>query len=144
MDDYNLIFYLKKDKTDFNGNSAIYARLLTGGESTSLSIKRYISANRWKETNHLRKVLRNEKELEIQNYLKRIERDFFSTDRLNIVMLNNEKWIEIRRTKTNTYASIIILPPADRILDKYKDHPICIRTGQLLPVRDCFEIIRWL
>jgi len=75
MNEYKLIFYLQRDKTDFKGDYAIYARLSAGGENTSFSIKRYISRKRWDDTSHLRKLLRNEDELEVQNYLKRIERE---------------------------------------------------------------------
>ena len=345
MNEYKLIYYLKKDKTDHKGDSAIYARISAGGENISFSIKRYISKKRWNETNHLRNPIRNEDELEIQNYLKRIEREvskiveslfqskisikasyiknflqtrdielvkrkanntmslmevirnhndrfnklvqknarapstltryetggnifedflkiklnredifidemdynlidefdlylrtekkyrknvgcennttvkyirnlkticnyalkkgwitnnpfdsyegkmeetnpvfltegeleiieekIFSTDRLNIikdlflfscytslapcdiktlstaniVVLNNEKWIKLRRAKSKTNASIILLPRAERLINKYKDHPICLSTGQLLPVRSNQKVNEYL
>jgi len=43
-------------------------------------------------------------------------------------------WIKINRRKTNTLSNIPVLPVAQEILDKYKDSPLTINSGKLLPV----------
>lgn len=48
--------------------------------------------------------------------------------------IDGEKWIFIHRQKTDTPSRIPILPPAQQILDKYKDHPQCLNKDRLLPV----------
>jgi site-specific recombinase XerD len=54
----------------------------------------------------------------------------------NIKRIDNEKWIVINRLKTGSESKLILLPIAESILDKYKNHPYCITKNQLLPVRD--------
>jgi site-specific recombinase XerD len=48
--------------------------------------------------------------------------------------IDGEKWIHTHRQKTDTRASIPLLPIALEILEKYKSHPQCLNTGKLLPV----------
>ena len=48
--------------------------------------------------------------------------------------IDGEKWIFINRTKTDTPSPIPLLPDAQDILDKYKNHPQCLNQGRLLPV----------
>jgi site-specific recombinase XerD len=43
-------------------------------------------------------------------------------------------WIKKRRQKTKNWCRVPILDPASRIIDKYKNHPICVKNGLLLPV----------
>ncbi len=50
------------------------------------------------------------------------------------VDVNGEKWIEIKRGKTNELCLIPILPQAELILNKYSNHPVCSSKGLLLPV----------
>lgn len=53
----------------------------------------------------------------------------------DIVMgLNGERWIKIKRKKTNTLSSIPILDTADGILTKYENHPEVVAGKTLLPV----------
>ncbi|MBE9597770.1 site-specific integrase [Pedobacter sp. MC2016-24] len=47
---------------------------------------------------------------------------------------DGERWIVTYRQKTNTRAAIPLLPVAKAILDKYKDHPVCINKDKALPV----------
>ncbi|MCY1720426.1 site-specific integrase [Prolixibacteraceae bacterium Z1-6] len=49
--------------------------------------------------------------------------------------INGKNWIIYEREKTGVRASIPLLPPAQAILDKYKDDPVCIADGILLPVK---------
>ncbi|GAA3772803.1 site-specific integrase [Flavobacterium ginsengiterrae] len=48
--------------------------------------------------------------------------------------VDGKPWIISERQKTNSTAKIPLLPHAVRILEKYKDHPLCIKRGTLLPV----------
>lgn len=54
----------------------------------------------------------------------------------NVKIIDNEKWIVINRLKTGSESKLILLPIAESILDRYKNHPYCISKNQLLPVRD--------
>lgn len=51
-----------------------------------------------------------------------------------VIGIDRNKWIKIYRTKTGELSSIPLLPQAAKILEKYKDNPICISKGILLPV----------
>jgi site-specific recombinase XerD len=48
--------------------------------------------------------------------------------------IDGELWIYTHRQKTDTPSRIPLLPVAVRILDSYKDHPICEIEERLLPV----------
>jgi site-specific recombinase XerD len=48
--------------------------------------------------------------------------------------IDGEKWIFTHRKKTETSTRIPLLPPAQAILDKYKDHPQCLNQDRLLPI----------
>jgi len=50
------------------------------------------------------------------------------------VGVDGEKWIFIKRQKTHTPSRIPILPFAQELMNKYKDHPQCIVQDKLLPV----------
>jgi len=43
-------------------------------------------------------------------------------------------WIKKRRQKTKNWCHIPLLPPAVQLIDKYRSHPKCIKTGCVLPV----------
>ncbi len=49
--------------------------------------------------------------------------------------IDGDRWIFTTRTKTNTVSNVPLLPQAQAIIDKYKDHPYCEKTGHLLPVK---------
>lgn len=48
--------------------------------------------------------------------------------------IDGEKWIFTHRQKTESATRVPLLPPAQEILDRYKDHPQCINEGLMLPV----------
>lgn len=50
------------------------------------------------------------------------------------VGVDGEKWIFTKRQKTDTPSRIPILPVAEELMDKYKDHEQCIIQDRLLPV----------
>lgn len=49
--------------------------------------------------------------------------------------LDGRKQLNLRRTKTDTVVRVPIIEPAAKILEKYKNHPLCLNTGKLLPVK---------
>ncbi len=50
------------------------------------------------------------------------------------VGLDGEKWIMTKRQKTNTPSRIPLLPGSLQILNRYQDHPQCVKYGKVLPV----------
>ncbi|WP_243732607.1 site-specific integrase [Pedobacter metabolipauper] len=48
--------------------------------------------------------------------------------------IDGEKWISIKRQKTNVPSRIPLLPAASTILNQYQNNRICLNTGMLLPV----------
>ncbi len=48
--------------------------------------------------------------------------------------IDAEKWIFTSRQKTDTQSNIPLLPLAEEIINKYKNHPQCINEKKLLPV----------
>ena len=53
----------------------------------------------------------------------------------NIVIgIDGNKWINTKRTKTNTTTNIPLLPTSQYILDKYANHKMVANTDKLLPV----------
>ncbi len=47
---------------------------------------------------------------------------------------NGKLWIKKRRQKTKNWCNIPILDPALNLMDKYKNHPVCIKYNRVLPV----------
>ncbi|MEI6851543.1 MAG: tyrosine-type recombinase/integrase [Bacteroidota bacterium] len=80
MKKMKVIFYLKKEKTNAEGKSAIYGKILVGNTNATFATGKYISPERWEETNHLRNVVK--KDEEIKSYLKFIE------DKANAILLD--------------------------------------------------------
>lgn len=48
--------------------------------------------------------------------------------------VDGERWIFTYRKKTDTRVAIPLLPIAASILDKYKNHPYCLRNNKALPI----------
>ncbi|TDD74129.1 site-specific integrase [Flavobacterium caseinilyticum] len=65
-----VIFYLKSEKADKNGECSIFARITYKTKRVSLSTGKTISKERWIYTNNLRNLLRLEKEKILKNYLE--------------------------------------------------------------------------
>jgi integrase len=51
-----------------------------------------------------------------------------------IIGIDGKKWISKNRQKTGGDETLPLLPLPLQLLDKYKDHPLCVRRGRLLPV----------
>jgi len=61
--------------------------------------------------------------------------DVYKLRRSEIVEgIDGEKWLNIKRQKTDTPSRIPILPMAMVVIQKYKDHPQCISQDRILPV----------
>lgn len=48
--------------------------------------------------------------------------------------LDGEYWIFVDRTKTGSSSNVPLLPIAAEIMNKYKEHPMVVNSGSLLPV----------
>lgn len=48
--------------------------------------------------------------------------------------IDGDKWIRIYRTKTKSRSSLPLLPIAEQIIDRYKNHPQVLYTNRLIPV----------
>ncbi|MBS7232635.1 site-specific integrase [Flavobacterium psychroterrae] len=93
--------------------------------------------------------------------LYELESHYFTTDRLNVVRdvfvfqcytglayidayqlkrtdikkgIDGNLWIMSERQKTNSSFNVPLLPQALKIIEKYKDHPLSIQRGTVLPV----------
>jgi site-specific recombinase XerD len=91
------------------------------------------------------------KKLKMINWLdKEVQKDKIELDREKQELINRikklkkedvalgidgDRWIFTTRTKTNTVSNVPLLPQAQAIIDKYKNHPYCEKTGHLLPVK---------
>jgi len=58
--------------------------------------------------------------------------------------MDDEKWIRIMRKKTKKEYSVPLLPKSLQIIEKYKDHPKCIKYGVLLPVNSNVKMNAYL
>ena len=61
------------------------------------------------------------------------ELESLTSDNITIGM-DGEKWLNILRQKTQKQYQVPIFPKAMEILEKYKDHPRCLKKKRLLPV----------
>ena len=76
------IIYIKKDKARSNGDCPIYIKVVFNRKSTTISTGKYISEERWKQSDNLRKLLRRDKEKTLKEFL-----DLFL---LNIEKIHNQ------------------------------------------------------
>lgn len=70
MKKLKVCFYLKGDKKNQNGETAIYAKIYLGKIYSTFSTSKYISQERWSKTNNLRNAVRVDNEINLKNYLK--------------------------------------------------------------------------
>lgn len=93
--------------------------------------------------------------------LYELERHYFSTERLNVVRdvfvfqcytglayidvyqlkktdikvgVDKQAWIMSERQKTGSSTNVPLLPQALQIIEKYKEHSLCLQRGTVLPV----------
>jgi integrase len=48
--------------------------------------------------------------------------------------IDGNLWIMSERQKTNSTTNVPLLPQALKIVEKYKEHPLCLQRGSVLPV----------
>ncbi len=61
--------------------------------------------------------------------------DAFNLKKSDIkIGIDGERWIISARQKTGSPINIPLLPKAIEIMEKYKNHPICLKRGSVLPV----------
>ncbi len=48
--------------------------------------------------------------------------------------INGKYWLLSNRKKTDEKISLPLLPQAMRIIEKYKNHPICVESGRVFPI----------
>lgn len=58
--------------------------------------------------------------------------------------IDGGQWIFSHRQKTDTRLAIPLLPVANEILDKYKDHPECINKDRALPISSSQKMNEYL
>jgi site-specific recombinase XerD len=63
------MFYIKKDKAKTNGDCPIYIKVIFNRKSITISTGKYITEQRWVQTDNLRKLLRQDKEKVLKEYL---------------------------------------------------------------------------
>ena len=49
--------------------------------------------------------------------------------------INGKNWIYTSRQKNDNVSNVPLLEPALEIIDKYKEHPICVSKNRLLPMK---------
>lgn len=52
----------------------------------------------------------------------------------HIEQIDGNYWIKKKRQKTNKLCRVPLVAPAIQILEKYKNHPVCLKSGFVLPV----------
>lgn len=67
------IIYIKKDKAKQNGDCPLYIKVTYNRKSITIATGKYISEERWKQTDNLRRVLRQDKEKVLKEYLDLLE-----------------------------------------------------------------------
>lgn len=86
-------FYLKGDKKNHNGETAIYAKIYLGNLYSTFSTSKYILQERWSKTNNLRNVVRVDNEINLKNYLKSLVDGI--ENKYNELMKSNTDDVEI-------------------------------------------------
>jgi site-specific recombinase XerD len=150
-------FYLKTEQ-NCNHNTAI--KYVTNFKK----IVRIAMANGWLKNNPFASIKFRLEEVDLayldEKELDRLMKKKFSIDRMqqvkdvylfccftglafidvkslctkDLVVKEDMLWIRKKRHKTKNWCDIPLLDPAMKILEKYKFHPHCIKTGLLLPV----------
>jgi integrase len=72
MKKLKVCFYLKGDKKNQSGETAIYGKIFVGNDYSTFSTSKYIMKERWAKTNNLRNAVRVDNEINLQNYLKSV------------------------------------------------------------------------
>lgn len=60
--------------------------------------------------------------------------DIKSLSYKDIVENDGKLWIKKKRQKTKNWCHIPLLPPAENLMNKYRNNPVCVKNGLVLPV----------
>ncbi len=52
-----------------------------------------------------------------------------------VVGINGKSWIYTSRQKNENVSNVPLLEPALEIIEKYKDHPLCVNKNRILPMK---------
>lgn len=63
------MIYIKKDKVKSNGSCPIYIKVIYNRKSITISTGKFITEDRWKQTDNLRRLLRQDKEKVLKEFL---------------------------------------------------------------------------
>ncbi|NCO62259.1 MAG: hypothetical protein GW839_01325 [Flavobacteriales bacterium] len=66
-------FYVKGDKKNESGETAIYGKIYIGSTKTTFSTSKYMNRDRWEKTNQLRNTLRIDNEISLKEYLNTLK-----------------------------------------------------------------------
>lgn len=90
------LIYIKKDKAKLNGESPLYIKVIYNQKSFTLATGKYISEERWKLTDNLRRVLRLDKEKVLKEFL---DLYLLKIEKLNNYLERNQEVITIDELK---------------------------------------------
>jgi hypothetical protein len=60
--------------------------------------------------------------------------DLHAAEPGDIFMRDGKEWIQRNRQKTGVEEAVPLLPIVKRLIEKYKNHPLCVRKNRLFPV----------
>lgn len=60
--------------------------------------------------------------------------ELFKLKLQHLKVIGGKTWVNQNRKKTSSKETLPLLPICLEIIEKYKNHPRCLRTGKLLPV----------
>ena len=69
MKKLKVCFFIKGDKKNKDGETAIYGKIYLGNVYSTFSTSKYILQERWEKTNSLRNALRINNEINLKTYL---------------------------------------------------------------------------
>jgi integrase len=73
MKKLKVCFFIKGDKKNKDGETAIYGKIYLGSVYSTFSTSKYITPERWIKTNNLRNALRINNEINLQTYLNSLK-----------------------------------------------------------------------
>jgi integrase len=73
MKKLKVCFFIKGDKKNKDGETAIYGKIYLGSVYSTFSTSKYITQERWIKTNNLRNALRINNEINLQTYLNSLK-----------------------------------------------------------------------
>ena len=72
MKKLKVCFFIKGDKKNKDGETAIYGKIYLGNVYSTFSTSKYILKERWEKTNSLRNPVRTGNEINLKNYLRNL------------------------------------------------------------------------